>query len=102
MLPEREPFLFLLRAFAILIKANPRGLTGGGISSAPLRRDGDPLKQLAAYHLDIDWPFWSIRKRKNLECSSKRIREIADLKGISMSDWRGFFVTIAWFDGQFI
>jgi hypothetical protein len=25
----------------------------------------DPIKQLAAYHLDIDWPFWSIRKNKN-------------------------------------
>ena len=69
MLPVREPFLFLLRAFAILIKAIRAVKTGGGVSPVPPRRDGDPLKQLAAYHLDIDGVFWSIRNDKYFMCS---------------------------------
>jgi len=34
-----------------------------------------PVKQLAAYHLDIDCPFWSIRNRKNLHDAGCRVRQ---------------------------
>jgi hypothetical protein len=58
----------------------------------PVRRDGgaphptvwdvgEPTKQLAAYHLDIDRPLWSIRKNKYFGCYSRFPAQIGNRKG---------------------
>jgi hypothetical protein len=58
------------------------------------------MKQLVAYHLDIDGLVWSMRKRNYFECSKGNIREIAE-SGRGRGWQCGFCVTIACYDGQF-
>ena len=89
MLPERELFLFLIRAFAILIKqTHLRSRDRQRCSAQPLCRDGDVTKQLVAYHLDIDWPLWSIRNRKNFVRVGRKVGKIAELEG-NLEGWYG-------------
>jgi quercetin dioxygenase-like cupin family protein len=80
--------LFLTRAFAILIKATTAASADDVFSARPYFRAENPLKQLAAYHLDIDGPFRSIRNGKYFVNNGLTIRENPEKKGVFDGKYR--------------